>query len=79
MSALLRGDESRGSDGPASAGASFGGWRDNWLGVQRIGNGSYDALSGPLGGMLYFSVRRPPAPRLFLDPNTGEPAGSYAC
>ena len=52
---------------------------DNWLGGDRIGGGSYDALSGPLTGMFDFHGRRPPAPKLFLDPNTGEPVtGSVA-
>jgi phospholipase C len=45
---------------------------DNWLAGQRIGDGSYDALSGPLTGMFRFDARRPPAPRVFLDPHTGE-------
>ena len=46
---------------------------DNWLGGERIGDGSYDALSGPLTGMFDFASRAPRAPKLFLDPNTGEP------
>jgi phospholipase C len=46
---------------------------DNWLGGERIGDGSYDALSGPLTGMFDFSSRVPRAPVLFLNPNTGEP------
>jgi phospholipase C len=47
---------------------------DNWLGGQRIGGGSDDALAGTLDSMLDFSQqgnRRP-----FLDPSTGEPADS---
>jgi len=46
---------------------------DNWLGGERVGDGSYDALSGPLTGMFDFSGRHR-APKLFLDPQTGEPA-----
>jgi phospholipase C len=49
---------------------------DNWLGGQRIGDGSYDALSGSLTGMFNFSRHARPAPRLFLNPNTGEPVNS---
>ncbi len=45
---------------------------DNWLGGERIGDGSYDALSGPLTGMFDFTGG-PRAPRLFLDPQSGEP------
>jgi phospholipase C len=45
---------------------------DNWLGGERIGDGSYDALSGSLTGMFNFGGRRR-APRLFLDPSSGEP------
>ena len=45
----------------------------NWLGGERIGDGSYDALSGPLTGMFAFQSRRPTAPKLFLNPQTGEP------
>jgi phospholipase C len=46
---------------------------DNWLGGERIGDGSYDALSGPITGMFDFASPTPTAPRLFLDPDTGEP------
>ena len=41
---------------------------DNWLGGQRIGNGSFDALSGPINNMFDFSHIRFDG-RLFLDPN----------
>jgi len=44
---------------------------DNWLGGQRIGNGSYDLLSGPLFQMFNFSKIRNDG-TLFLNPNTGE-------
>ncbi len=50
---------------------------DNWLGGQRIGDGSYDALSGPLTGMFDFESRKPTAAKLFLDPTTGEPIGAH--
>ncbi len=46
---------------------------DNWLGGQRIGNGSADAIAGSLAGMFDFA--RPGAPRLFLSPSTGQPSG----
>jgi phospholipase C len=45
---------------------------DNWLGGQRIGDGSFDALAGSLDGLLDFTRRhRQP---LYLDPTTGQPA-----
>jgi phospholipase C len=44
---------------------------DNWLGGQRIGQGSFDALSGNLENMLNFS--QAPNPILLLSPGTGEP------
>jgi phospholipase C len=47
---------------------------DNWLGGERIGDGSYDALSGSLLGMFDFNSGRPQAPELFLNPDNGEPA-----
>jgi len=44
---------------------------DNWLGGQRIGDGSFDALSGSLDGLVDFND---PHPRpLYLDPGTGLP------
>jgi phospholipase C len=51
---------------------------DNWLGGERIGDGSYDELSGPLTGMFNFGSRRPPAPKLVLNPDTGEPVHVHA-
>ncbi|MGZ4351203.1 MAG: alkaline phosphatase family protein, partial [Solirubrobacteraceae bacterium] len=45
---------------------------DNWLDGERIGDGSYDEISGPLTGMFNFAGRSARAPDLFLDPNTGE-------
>ncbi|MGI8752550.1 MAG: phospholipase C [Acidimicrobiales bacterium] len=44
---------------------------DNWLGGQRIGNGSFDALAGSLNNMFDFSHRG--ADPLILNPSTGEP------
>jgi phospholipase C len=44
---------------------------DNWLGGQRIGNGSFDALAGSLDNMFNFAHRG--ASTLFLNPSTGEP------
>jgi phospholipase C len=46
---------------------------DNWLGGQRIGDGSFDALAGSLGGMLDF--KNPHPKPLILDPITGQPRG----
>jgi len=46
---------------------------DNWLGGQRIGNGSADAMGGSLTTMLDFTHSR--EPRLFLDSSTGQPTG----
>jgi phospholipase C len=46
---------------------------DNWLGGQRLGNGSADATSGTLANMLRFGQRS--NRRLFLDPSSGEPDG----
>ena len=46
---------------------------DNWLGSERIGSGSNDAIAGTLDNMLQF--RRPSDRPLFLDPSTGEPVG----
>jgi hypothetical protein len=46
---------------------------DNWLGGQRLGNGSFDAISGSLdarGGVLDFRVR-PNFTPLILNPATG--------
>jgi phospholipase C len=43
---------------------------DNWLGANRVGNGSADASSGTLANMFDFS--RPNDGRLFLNLQTGE-------
>jgi phospholipase C len=44
---------------------------DNWLGGQRIGQGSFDALAGSIGNMLNYKQK--PNPPLLLNPKTGEP------
>ena len=52
---------------------------DNWLGGQRLGGGSSDALAGSLdahGGVLDFHVR-PHFDRVILDPATGEVVGDH--
>ena len=45
---------------------------DNWMGGQRLGQGSFDAVAGPIGGM--FDWAKPMARALILNPETGEPA-----
>jgi phospholipase C len=42
---------------------------DNWLGSQRIGQGSYDKIAGPIDNM--FNFFQPPLAKLFLDPFWG--------
>ncbi len=44
---------------------------DNWLGGQRIGNGSFDAFAGSLNNMFDFTHRS--ADPLILNPSTGQP------
>ena len=44
---------------------------DNWLGGERIGQGSFDAISGSIENMLNFS--QTPNPTLLINPSTGEP------
>ncbi len=44
---------------------------DNWLGGQRIGNGSFDATSGSMMNMFNFS--QTPNAKLVLSETTGEP------
>jgi phospholipase C len=46
---------------------------DNWLDGQRIGQGSFDAISGSINGMFDFTKLRSNG-ALLLNPNTGEPA-----
>jgi phospholipase C len=43
---------------------------DNWLGGQRIGNGSFDAIAGPLNNMFDFSTLR--TSKYILNESTGE-------
>lgn len=45
---------------------------DNWLGGQRIGQGSFDGIANSITQMFAFD-RHGRTERLFLDPNTGEP------
>ena len=45
---------------------------DNWLNGQRIGQGSFDGIASSISQMFDFNERG--QERLFLDPNTGEPA-----
>jgi phospholipase C len=47
---------------------------DNWLGGERIGNGSFDALAGSVDHMFDFHQWPNVRPYL-LDPTTGEPTG----
>jgi phospholipase C len=49
---------------------------DNWLGGQRIGNGSFDALAGTVNSMFDFSHRDNDRP-FFLDESTGEPTNGH--
>jgi len=44
---------------------------DNWLGGERIGDGSFDSVAGTLDNMFDFSGFH--AQPLFLNPITGEP------
>jgi phospholipase C len=46
---------------------------DNWLGGERIGNGSFDALAGSINNLFDFS--RPRNGTLILNTSTGEPEG----
>ena len=49
---------------------------DNWLGGQRLGNGSFDALAGSLNNM--FNFKNPTNQGMYiLDPTTGEVASSW--
>ena len=45
---------------------------DNWLGGQRIGQGSFDGIASSIAQMFDFTQKRGNS-RLVLDPNTGEP------
>lgn len=52
---------------------------DNWLGGQRIGNGSFDAIAGPINNMFDFSDRDRDDnfQRFVLNDQTGEPTGDH--
>ncbi|MEZ2128400.1 MULTISPECIES: phospholipase C [unclassified Sinorhizobium] len=45
---------------------------DNWMGGERIGGGSFDAVAGTLNSMFDWSKGE--TPKLILDPKTGQPA-----
>jgi phospholipase C len=45
---------------------------DNWLGGERVGQGSFDVLASPINQMFDFSAPRKDG-RLFLEPATGLP------
>jgi len=45
---------------------------DNWLGGQRLGQGSFDAIASSIAQMFNFKQRRNDG-YLFLNPETGEP------
>jgi phospholipase C len=47
---------------------------DNWLGGQRIGNGSFDSISNSISQMFDFT-QQPSQQPFILDENTGEPVG----
>jgi len=44
---------------------------DNWLGGERIGQGSFDAIANPLTNLFDFARRESNAGPYILDPNTG--------
>ncbi|MBW4049093.1 MAG: alkaline phosphatase family protein [Proteobacteria bacterium] len=46
---------------------------DNWLGGQRLGDGSFDATAGSIMSMFNFSGRAGANTPLYLDPNNGTP------
>lgn len=48
---------------------------DNWLGGQRIGQGSFDSLANSITQMFDFKHLR--EDRLFLDPTTGQPVSGH--
>ena len=49
---------------------------DNWLGGERIGNGSFDAIAGSLNSMFDFAHRGNNQP-FFLDQSSGEPTHGF--
>ena len=48
---------------------------DNW-GLGRIGDQSFDARAAALNGMFDFNTGHARAPKVFLDPDTGNPPGA---
>ena len=50
---------------------------DNWLGGQRLGGGSFDAIAGSIDDMFDFGFPTWRQDRLFLDPSTGEPVNQF--
>jgi phospholipase C len=48
---------------------------DNWLGGERLGQGSFDALAGSMQNM--FNFKQIPLRSLILNPSTGEPTGLF--
>jgi phospholipase C len=50
---------------------------DNWLGGERLGGGSFDAVAGSINDMFDFSTPTWRPDVLFLNPSTGEPVNQF--
>jgi len=50
---------------------------DNWLGGQRLGGGSFDAVAGSIHDMFDFREPSWRTDKLFLSPSTGEPVEKF--
>jgi phospholipase C len=50
---------------------------DNWLGGERLGGGSFDALANSITHMLDFKQGRNDSGKLFLDPASGQPVHGH--
>ncbi len=50
---------------------------DNWLGGQRLGGGSFDAIAGSINDMFDFTSPSFRQNKLFLSPSTGEPVVEF--
>lgn len=50
---------------------------DNWLGGERIGQGSFDAVTNSISSMFDFSQHVNEGDRLILDPSSGEVVSSH--
>ena len=50
---------------------------DNWLGGERLGGGSFDAIAGSITDMFDFSQPSFRQDKLFLNPSTGEPVSQW--